>query len=71
MNWSNYGRKKGMRCWEIDHVIPLMAKNNGKYVWSQSGLSDPTSITFKSAWSLNNLQPLWADENLKKLNSLE
>jgi len=29
-------------------------------------LSDPNSEDFKKCWALNNLQPLWAKDNLNK-----
>ena len=69
MSWDNYGRKRGIRCWEIDHVVPLNAKINGKYMFKS--LSDPNSDDFKRAWALDNLQPMWADENNKKNNSYQ
>ena len=42
--------------WHIDHIKPLSLFN----------LEDEKQI--KKAWSLNNLQPLWAIDNLKKGN---
>lgn len=52
MNWHNYGK------WHIDHIKPIsLFKFNSK--------NDPE---FKECWSLDNLQPLWAEENLKKSN---
>ncbi len=66
MTWNNYGRKSNIRCWEIDHIIPLKYKQGGKYFWNQDELADPRSKTFIKAWSLDNLQPMWADENLRK-----
>jgi len=63
MSWDNYGK------WHIDHVIPLKAKKkDGAYYWNQVKLSNPKSDDFKKAWSLNNLQPLWAEENYRKHN---
>jgi len=50
MNWNNYGE------WHIDHIIPLSAFNFTK----------PKHIGFRKAWTLENLQPLWAEENLSK-----
>lgn len=50
MSWDNYGQ------WHIDHKIPLSAFN----------FQIPSDIDFKKAWSLKNLQPLWAVENIKK-----
>ena len=40
----------------IDHIIPIAAFNITSY-------ADPD---FKRCWALNNLQPLWAEENIKK-----
>lgn len=50
MSWNNYGE------WHIDHVIP---KSKFNYI----SFDD---IEFKKCWSLNNLQPLWAFDNLSK-----
>ena len=53
MSWSNYGK------WHIDHIIP-------------DSLFNYTSINdeeFQRCWSLNNLQPLWAEENIRKSNN--
>lgn len=55
MSWSNYGK------WHIDHIIPL----------DFFKVSDPGDPKFKVAWSLENLQPLWAIDNMKKSNKLE
>ena len=54
MSWNNYG-KKG---WEVDHIIPL----------SRFDYSFPDDSQFKECWSLKNLQPLWAADNLRKFN---
>lgn len=50
MSWANYGK------WHIDHIIPI----------SKFPFESFEDEGFKKAWSLNNLQPLWADENMKK-----
>jgi hypothetical protein len=72
MNWDNYGRKPGIECWEIDHIVPINARsNNGEYVWSRSDLSDPQSSGFKRLWALENLQPMSAKENNSKNNKYE
>jgi hypothetical protein len=52
MNWSNHSSKG----WHIDHVKPL----------SKFDCSDPDQL--KKACHYSNLQPLWAEENLKKYN---
>ena len=50
MNWENYGR------WHIDHIIP-------QSFYRFESIDDPL---FHKCWELNNLQPLWAEDNLKK-----
>ena len=54
MTWDNYG------FWHIDHSIPLSAFNFTK----------PEHIGFQRAWALENLQPLWAEENMSKNDKL-
>jgi len=56
MTWENYGRYG----WHIDHIIPISAHN----------YDSPNDIDFKRCWSLNNLQPLWAKENISKKDKL-
>lgn len=50
MTWENYGE------WHIDHITPISA-------FSFEKTSD---VDFKKCWSLSNLRPLWAKENLQK-----
>lgn len=50
MSWENMGQ------WHIDHQIPLSAFN----------FISPDDIDFKRCWSLKNLRPLWAKDNLSK-----
>lgn len=57
MSWNNYGRKG----WVIDHIIPKSAFCFRK----------PTDIDFKRCWELNNLQPMWFNENSKKNNFMD
>jgi 5-methylcytosine-specific restriction endonuclease McrA len=52
MSWSNYGE------WHVDHIVP---KSKFKYASYEDD-------AFKQCWSLDNLQPLWAKENLAKGN---
>ena len=55
MNWDNYGNLG----WHIDHIKPLsLAKN----------VEDVINGKF---FHYTNLQPLWADENIKKSNKYE
>jgi hypothetical protein len=54
MTWDNYGE------WHIDHIIP---QSKLKY----TSMDDEN---FKKCWALDNLQPLWARDNLKKGNKI-
>ena len=54
MTWDNYGK------WSIDHFIPISAFNFTK----------PEHLDFKRCWALENLQPLWAEENMSKHTKL-
>jgi hypothetical protein len=55
MTWDNHGLKG----WHIDHIIPVS--------WFvKKGTTDPKIIC-----ALDNLQPLWAKENLSKNNKYE
>jgi hypothetical protein len=56
MTWDNYGE-----VWEIDHVIPKSLFN----IFSKHDLA------FRKCWALENLQPLWKVENMKKQNRFE
>lgn len=51
-SWDN------MSEWHIDHIIPVSSFNFKGY----------DDEDFKFCWSLNNLRPLWKEENLKKSN---
>lgn len=50
MTWKNRSE------WHIDHIIPLAS-------FKITGADCPE---FRAAWSLGNLRPLWATENIKK-----
>lgn len=50
MTWENYGK------WHIDHIRPVKSFN----------ITGPDCEDFKKCWSMENLQPLWAHENLTK-----
>lgn len=52
MTWENYGK------WHIDHIKPKSLFN----------IEDQNCEEFKKCWSLDNLQPLWATDNIKKGN---
>lgn len=51
MSWENHGS-----CWHLDHRIPKAVFN----------FETPNDIDFHRCWALENLQPLWATENLSK-----
>lgn len=50
MSWANYGK------WHIDHVLPV----------SFFEFKTFNDTEFKMCWRLENLQPLWAIDNLRK-----
>ena len=50
MNWDNYGK------WQIDHIIPMS-------FFKYKSIND---VEFKMCWRLENLQPLWKEDNLDK-----
>lgn len=56
MNWQNHGSGEG--CWQIDHIIPQ----------SRLPFDSYEHPNFLKCWSLDNLQPLDAIENIKKSN---
>ena len=51
MTWANYGAK-----WHIDHIVPMSA-------FAFTSAADPE---FRACWSLGNLRPLGATENVRK-----
>ena len=57
MTWENHGRYG----WHIDHKVPRSAFNYEK----------PEDIDFKRCWALENLQPLWWRDNLRKHAKIE
>jgi len=50
MTWENYGK------WHVDHIMPV----------SSFRYKDYTDDQFQKCWALGNLQPLWAEDNLRK-----
>lgn len=54
MTWEN------RNLWHIDHVMPLASFT----------YQTPDDDDFKVAWSLDNLQPLWANDNQVKSDKL-
>lgn len=50
MTWDNYGE------WHVDHIVPVAS-------FTFTSIEDPE---IKRAWSLPNLRPLWAQENMRK-----
>ena len=52
MSWSNYGE------WQLDHIRPVSSFN-----YTTTDCAD-----FKKCWALENLQPLWARDNMSKGN---
>jgi len=57
MTWKNHG----LFGWHIDHKRPINSFNITSY----------NCDDFKECWSLDNLQPLWATDNLKKSDNYE
>jgi hypothetical protein len=54
MTWDNYGK------WHVDHKLPI----------THFKFNDVTDDEFKKCWSLENLQPMWGDENISKSNKI-
>jgi hypothetical protein len=54
MSWDNYG------IWHVDHIRPISSFN----------IQEIGDESFMECWSLNNLQPLWGDENIRKSNKM-
>ena len=60
MNWLNHGRGTDQYYWQMDHITP-----RSKFIYTT--LDDPA---FAKCWSLDNLQPLSAYENMMKDNPI-
>jgi hypothetical protein len=54
MNWDNYG------FWHVDHKLPITHFN----------IQEMGDEEFMKCWSLENLQPMWAEENIRKSNKI-
>lgn len=54
LTWDNYGE------WHVDHITPISSFN----------IREMGDEEFIKCWSLENLQPLWGDENIRKSNSI-
>ena len=54
MTWDNYGQ------WHIDHIKPIASFN----------ILEVGDDEFKMCWSLDNLQPLWASDNIRKSDNV-
>lgn len=52
MSWDNYGE------WHIDHIVPR----------SWTPYCSMEDENFSKCWALENLQPLWAKDNISKGN---
>lgn len=55
MTWDNYGE------WHVDHKLPITYFN----------ISEMGDEEFMRCWSLDNLQPMWGIENIRKSNKTE
>lgn len=58
MNWENHGIDSGKKKWHIDHIIPLASFD----------LTDKEQLL--KACHYTNLQPLWAEDNIRKSDKL-
>ena len=54
MTWKNYGE------WHVDHILPITYFN----------LKEVGDEEFLKCWGLDNLQPMWGEENIKKSNKI-
>ena len=52
MNWDNYGE------WHVDHKLPITSFN----------IEEMGDEEFMRCWSLENLQPMWGTDNIRKSN---
>jgi hypothetical protein len=54
MSWENYGE------FHIDHITPISSFN----------IQEIGDNEFMRCWALENLQPMWAEENIRKSNKI-
>jgi hypothetical protein len=54
MTWENYG------VWHVDHIKPI----------SSFSIVEMGDDEFMKCWCLNNLQPMWGEENIRKSNKV-
>ena len=54
MTWDNYGE------WHVDHIKAISLHN----------IKEIGDEEFMKCWSLNNLQPMWGQENIRKSNKI-
>jgi hypothetical protein len=54
MNWDNYGE------WHVDHKLPITSFN----------IEEMGDEEFMRCWSLENLQPMWGNDNIRKSNKV-
>ena len=54
MNWDNYGK------WHVDHKLPITSFN----------IEEMGDEEFMRCWSLDNLQPMWGTDNIRKYNKV-
>ena len=54
MSWDNYGE------WHVDHKLPITSFN----------IVEMGDKEFMKCWALENLQPMWGEENIRKSNKI-
>jgi len=54
MTWDNYG------IWHVDHKLPITSFN----------ILEMGDEEFMRCWCLDNLQPMWGEENIRKSNKI-
>lgn len=54
MSWDNYG------VWHVDHKSPITSFD----------IQEMGDEEFMKCWGLDNLQPMWGDENIRKSNKI-